>query len=112
MFVELPEQIELLPLIETDGVEFMVIALLPLLLQPFASVTVTLYVPPVVTERQELVAPVFHTYETAFAGAHKLNEPPEQNELLPLIVQTAGLFIVTVFDEELLHPLISVIVTE
>ena len=58
--VDLPEQISRLPVIEQFGGLFTVIILLHVLLQPLELVTVTEYVPALVTVMHWVVAPVFH----------------------------------------------------
>ena len=110
-FVELPEQKEALPLIEHGKGLFTVTTLLQTLLHPAAFVTVTEYVPPLVTDMQRDEAPVLHEYEVAPAAAQRFVEPSGQNELFPLIEHCGGLLIVTVLLHVLLHPPTPVIVT-
>ena len=58
---------KLLPVIEQTGKSYAVTVLLQLLVQPFAFVTVTEYVPPEVTVIHCVVALVLHKYEDAVA---------------------------------------------
>ena len=81
----LPEQIEPLPVIKQLGSAFTISVLLQLLEHPLASVTVTVYVPAVLTVIHCVVAPVLHKYEANPAGAHHCVVLPEQIEPLPVI---------------------------
>ena len=63
-------QKDVLPVIEQVGGVYGVTVLLHVLLHPFASVMVTLYVPAVLTVIHCVVAPVLHMYEAIPAGAH------------------------------------------
>ncbi len=58
--MDVPEQMEPLPVIKQDGNGFMVSVLLQLLLHPLPSVTVTEYVPAELTVIHCVVAPVLH----------------------------------------------------
>ena len=55
---------------------------------PLAFVTVTVNVPAVLTEMVCVVAPVDQAYALYPAPAFKVVEPPEQNDVLPLMVGT------------------------
>lgn len=111
-FVDPPEQNELLPVMEHGGETFTVMDLLQMLVHPLSSSTVTEYIPVLDAEIHCDVAPVLHKYDIAPAVAHKFIAPPEQVELLPIMVHGCGLFIVTTLLHELLQPLAFVIVTE
>jgi hypothetical protein len=52
----------LVSVIETVGTDVVEIVLLLLVLQPFASVTVTMYVPAATLDKDVPVLPVFHKY--------------------------------------------------
>ena len=58
--VELPEQNERAPVMDGDGFWFTESDLLELLVQPLASLTVTVYVPAELTVTHCVVAPVLH----------------------------------------------------
>ena len=65
--------------------------LLQTLLHPPVSVTVTEYVPAVLTLIQFVVAPVLHKYvAVADKGVHNWMDCPLQIELLPVIVHIGG----------------------
>jgi hypothetical protein len=109
--VELPEQTALLPVMEQVETWFTIKAWLQLLVQPFASVVVTVYVPAVLKVIHCVVAPVLHKYEVRPAGAHHCVEPPEQIEPLPVIRQLGRGFTVSALLQELVQPLLFVVVT-
>lgn len=80
-------------------------------MHPLTSVIDTEYVPADVTVIHCVVAPVFHEYDDAPEGAHKLVNEPSQNVLLPVMTQTGGFLALIVLLHVLVHPIEFVIVT-
>jgi hypothetical protein len=58
-----------------------------LLEQPLSPVTVTVYLPACLMSTHAEVSPVFHKYETEFAGAHNKVDFPFSIVVLPVIKQ-------------------------
>lgn len=83
--VELPKQIDVVPVIVIVGLLLTVSTLEAVPEQPFASVTVTLYVPAVLILILCVVDELFHTYELPVGFAVKVVDAPLQIELLPVI---------------------------
>ena len=84
------------PLIDATGSEFTVKARVAVAEQPFASVTVTVYVPAVLTVIAAVVcAPALHKYDTPPVAVNTL-DPPAQIVWLPLIDAVGNGFTVNV----------------
>jgi hypothetical protein len=75
-------------------------------------VTVTVYVPAVVTLIHRVDTPVFHWYEAYPGGAHRLPGCPWQRIAVPPVILQDGCSLsVMVLLHELVHPLLFVTVT-
>jgi hypothetical protein len=108
--VLLPVQIAEAPVIVGVRLLFIVTVLVPVPVQPFASVTVTEYEPPVEMVIDWDVAPVDHKYDK-YDPASRTTVVPEQNEDGPEMVGDGLAYCVTILLAVPLHPFASVTVT-
>ena len=104
-----PRHILFIPSIFTSGKLFTLVILLAEDVQPLMSVTVTVKVVfiPGFTIIEDVVAPVFQTYETPPDAVSK-EDAPVQNVVLPLITATGNGFTTTSIPVEAEQPLLSV----
>ena len=104
-----PRHILFIPSIFTSGKLFTLVILLAEDVQPLMSVTVTVKVVfiPGFTIIEDVVAPVFQTYETPPDAVSK-EDAPVQNVVLPLITATGKGFTTTSIPVEAEQPLLSV----
>src|SRR5688500_20350574 len=94
------------------GAELTITVSLQTLLHPFASVTVTVYVPSKLTVMHSVVAPVLHKYPAAPGDAPSSLDSPSQKVVSPVIAHTGRRLTITISPQTLLQPFASVTVTE